>query len=39
VEAPASLIGQIANVTITEIASNSLFGALAQQPALAPAGA
>ncbi len=39
VEAPASLIGQIANVTITEIASNSLFGALVQQPALAPAGA
>jgi tRNA-2-methylthio-N6-dimethylallyladenosine synthase len=39
VEASASLIGQIADVTITEIASNSLFGALAQQPALAPAGA
>jgi tRNA-2-methylthio-N6-dimethylallyladenosine synthase len=39
VEASASLIGQIADVTITDIASNSLFGALAQQPALAPAGA
>ena len=29
VTAPASLIGEIAAVTITEIASNSLFGALA----------
>ena len=45
--APASLIGEIAPVTITEIASNSLFGALAQEssqhtsrvPALAGAGA
>jgi tRNA-2-methylthio-N6-dimethylallyladenosine synthase len=39
VEAPASLIGQIADVTITEIASNSLFGALVQKPAFAAAGA
>ncbi len=39
VEAPASLIGKIAAVTITEIASNSLFGALAQEPAPAGAGA
>jgi tRNA-2-methylthio-N6-dimethylallyladenosine synthase len=39
IEAPASLIGEIAPVTITEIASNSLFGALTQQPALAGAGA
>ncbi len=44
--APAALIGEIAPVTITEIASNSLFGALAPdaqprvpQPALLPAGA
>ena len=33
VEAPASLIGEIATVTITEIASNSLFGTLAHTPA------
>jgi tRNA-2-methylthio-N6-dimethylallyladenosine synthase len=39
VEAPASLIGKIASVSITEAASNSLFGALIQQPALAGAGA
>jgi tRNA-2-methylthio-N6-dimethylallyladenosine synthase len=39
IEAPASLIGTIAPVTITEVASNSLFGALTQQPALAGAGA
>jgi tRNA-2-methylthio-N6-dimethylallyladenosine synthase len=39
IEAPASLIGKIAPVTITEAASNSLFGALIQQPALAGAGA
>ncbi len=47
VTAPVSLIGEIAAVTITEIASNSLFGALAPnaaqmlapQPALLPAGA
>jgi tRNA-2-methylthio-N6-dimethylallyladenosine synthase len=39
IEAPASLIGAIAPVTITEVASNSLFGALTQQPALAGAGA
>jgi tRNA-2-methylthio-N6-dimethylallyladenosine synthase len=39
IEAPASLIGKIALVTITEVASNSLFGALIQQPALAGGGA
>ena len=39
IEAPASLIGEIAPVTITEVASNSLFGALTQQPALAGVGA
>jgi tRNA-2-methylthio-N6-dimethylallyladenosine synthase len=39
VEAPSSLIGEIASVTITEVASNSLFGALAREPALAAAGA
>jgi tRNA-2-methylthio-N6-dimethylallyladenosine synthase len=45
VDAPASLIGEIAAVTVTEIASNSLFGALAlaRQPArdsaFLPAGA
>ena len=39
VEAPASLIGKIAPVSITEVASNSLFAALTQQPALAGAGA
>ena len=39
IEAPPSLIGEIAAVTITEVASNSLFGALAQEPALAGAGA
>jgi tRNA-2-methylthio-N6-dimethylallyladenosine synthase len=39
VEAPSSLIGELAPVTITEAASNSLFGALTQQPALAGAGA
>jgi tRNA-2-methylthio-N6-dimethylallyladenosine synthase len=43
VDAPHSLIGEIATVTITEAASNSLFGALArdatEQPALAGAGA
>ena len=39
VEAPVSLIGKIAPVSITEVASNSLFGALTQQPALAGAGA
>jgi len=35
--APASLIGEIAAVTITEIASNSLFGALAEAPPQADA--
>jgi len=39
VKAPASLIGEIAAVTITEIASNSLFGSLAREPALTGAGA
>jgi tRNA-2-methylthio-N6-dimethylallyladenosine synthase len=46
VTAPAALLGGIATVTITEIASNSLFGALAPdaqmhapEPALLPAGA
>jgi tRNA-2-methylthio-N6-dimethylallyladenosine synthase len=35
-DAPASLIGEIAPVTITDIGSNSLFGRLAQEPALEP---
>ena len=35
----AALIGKIAAVTVTEVASNSLFGTLAQEPALAGAGA
>jgi tRNA-2-methylthio-N6-dimethylallyladenosine synthase len=39
IEAPPSLIGEIAAVTITDVASNSLFGALTQQPAFAGAGA
>ena len=43
VSAPASLRGEVAAVTITEVASNSLFGTLAQasarEPALAAAGA
>jgi tRNA-2-methylthio-N6-dimethylallyladenosine synthase len=39
IEAPPSLIGEIAAVTITQVASNSLFGALAKEPALAAAGA
>jgi tRNA-2-methylthio-N6-dimethylallyladenosine synthase len=39
IEAPQSLIGEIAAVTITDVASNSLFGALTQQPALAGTGA
>ena len=39
IDAPPSLIGEIAAVTITEVASNSLFGALAREPALAGAGA
>ena len=37
VTAPASMIGEIAAVTITEVASNSLFGALAHAPAREPA--
>jgi tRNA-2-methylthio-N6-dimethylallyladenosine synthase len=32
VTAPAAMLGEIAAVTITEVASNSLFGALAQSP-------
>ena len=43
VTAPTSLIGEVSTVTITEIASNSLFGVLAhapaQQPSLLGAGA
>jgi tRNA-2-methylthio-N6-dimethylallyladenosine synthase len=39
VEAPLSLIGAIAAVTITQVSSNSLFGALVEEPALAGAGA
>jgi tRNA-2-methylthio-N6-dimethylallyladenosine synthase len=43
VSAPPSLLGEIAPVTITEVASNSLFGTLAhasaREPALAAAGA
>ena len=43
VTAPSSLIGNIAEVSVTEISSNSLFGVLAQaqaqQPALIGAGA
>jgi tRNA-2-methylthio-N6-dimethylallyladenosine synthase len=43
VSAPQSLLGEVAAVTITEVASNSLFGTLAQasarEPALAAAGA
>jgi tRNA-2-methylthio-N6-dimethylallyladenosine synthase len=43
VSAPSSLLGEIAAVTITEVASNSLFGTLAhasaREPALAAAGA
>ncbi len=39
IDAPTLLIGEIAAVTITDVASNSLFGALAREPALAGAGA
>jgi tRNA-2-methylthio-N6-dimethylallyladenosine synthase len=43
VSAPQSLLGEIAAVTVTEVASNSLFGTLAhasaREPALAAAGA
>jgi hypothetical protein len=39
IEAPPSLIGEIATVTITEVASNSLFGTLALEPARTGAGA
>ena len=37
VTAPSSLIGNIAEVCVTEISSNSLFGVLAQAPAQRPA--
>jgi tRNA-2-methylthio-N6-dimethylallyladenosine synthase len=37
VSAPPSLLGEVAAVTITEVASNSLFGTLAQASARAPA--
>jgi tRNA-2-methylthio-N6-dimethylallyladenosine synthase len=37
VTAPASLVGEIASVIVTEVASNSLFGTLALAPAQAPA--
>lgn len=37
IDAPASLIGEIADVTVTEVASNSLFGALMQAPSRVPA--
>jgi len=36
VTAPASMIGAIAAVTVTEVASNSLFGTLAQTPTREP---
>jgi len=36
VDAPAALIGEIAAVTVTAIASNSLFGALTQNPLQQP---
>ncbi|MDR3422534.1 MAG: tRNA (N6-isopentenyl adenosine(37)-C2)-methylthiotransferase MiaB [Xanthobacteraceae bacterium] len=36
IEAPASLIGEIAAVTVTDVGSNSLFGALAQKPSQVP---
>ena len=39
IEAPVSLIGGIAAVTITELSSNSLFGTLAQQPTPVGTGA
>jgi tRNA-2-methylthio-N6-dimethylallyladenosine synthase len=39
VSAPRSLLGEIAAVTITEVASNSLFGALDQAHIAAPESA
>jgi tRNA-2-methylthio-N6-dimethylallyladenosine synthase len=42
VMAPRSLVGEVARVTVTEVGSNSLFGALAEEspaPQLATAGA
>ena len=38
-DAPVSLIGKIAPVTITDVGSNSLFGTLAREPALVAVGA
>jgi tRNA-2-methylthio-N6-dimethylallyladenosine synthase len=35
-DAPASLIGEIAPVTITDVGSNSLFGTLAREPNMEP---
>ena len=35
-DAPASLIGEIAPVTITDVGSNSLFGTLVREPAIDP---
>jgi hypothetical protein len=35
-DAPASLIGEIAPVTITDVGSNSLFGTLMREPATDP---
>jgi hypothetical protein len=35
-DAPASLIGEIAPVTITDVSSNSLFGTLMREPATDP---
>jgi tRNA-2-methylthio-N6-dimethylallyladenosine synthase len=35
-DAPASLIGEIAPVTITDVGSNSLFGTLAREPGMEP---
>ena len=39
VMAPASAIGSVRRVTVTEVGSNSLFGELAEQPALEAVGA
>jgi hypothetical protein len=35
-DAPASLIGEIAPVTITDLGRNSLFGTLIREPAIDP---
>ena len=37
IAAPASLIGEIAAVTVTDMVANSLFGTLAQKPSQVPA--